>query len=169
MVYGSNMALFTVFVVAVVVILNMLSINHHKRFDLTAEKLHSLSPQTLKILKSLDGPVTVYAFVRQESRRRAADVLERYDYATDNFSFMVIDPDKEPALAQKYQITDYDTFVIETVKGRKEVIKTLEAADFCHSAFFREIALEDHHRRCGIKWFGKRPNNVVVTDRFYIL
>jgi len=38
----------------IMILVNFLSARHHRRFDVTANRQNSLSPQTLKILNGLD-------------------------------------------------------------------------------------------------------------------
>ncbi|VAX20338.1 hypothetical protein MNBD_NITROSPINAE02-973 [hydrothermal vent metagenome] len=130
---GSFMAIFILFVVGVVVIINLLSINHHKKFDLTSRAIYSLSGQTKKLLSSLKENITAYAFVRSDRRLRAQDILEQYSYLSDKFRFQVVDPDKQPALAKKYKITDYDIYILETESGRRTSIKNLKENDITNA------------------------------------
>ena len=122
---GSNAAMFTVLVLGIVVVVNLVLFNHHKRFDMTEKGAHTLSPQTEKTLGSLKESVSIYAFVDSGHRQAASDLLELYDYESDKLSVNIIDPDKKPALARKYDIKTYNTYVVETASGRKEVIDEL--------------------------------------------
>lgn len=93
-----NSALFTVLVLAILVLVNYVG-GRHQIFhtDLTKNKQYSLSDQTIKILKALDKKVTITAFISEENQRgdemrrllndydRAASRLEVkfYDFKTD--------------------------------------------------------------------------------------
>ena len=75
---GANFALYTVIVIALIVLVNWFVNNHDKRWDMTPNKRYSLSAQTLKILKGLKNQnreVTIYAFDRERNFGQRRDVL----------------------------------------------------------------------------------------------
>jgi ABC-type uncharacterized transport system involved in gliding motility auxiliary subunit len=98
---GAGAGVFTILTLAVIVMINLISARHHKRFDLSAEGEFSLSQQTVKALKALNDDVNVYAFIRQDKVKEARDLLEGYAYESPKFKFEIVDPDKKPALAKK--------------------------------------------------------------------
>src|SRR5262249_54857074 len=54
---GANTVVLSVAVLALVVVANYLGYRHHKRFDLTAEGLYSISDQTKKVVANLPKDV----------------------------------------------------------------------------------------------------------------
>ena len=118
--YGVGSFLYTLLVIGIVVIANLIFIKHHLRYDLTEGARYSLSPQSEKVISSLKEKVTVFAFVGLEERAPAKDLLEQYQ--AKNFSYKLVDPDKKPAIAAKYEITGYNTLLVETEQGRREVV-----------------------------------------------
>ena len=56
---GANTAILTLAVIGIFGIVNFLGYRHHKRIDLTSEKLYSLSPQTRKIVSGLQKDVKI--------------------------------------------------------------------------------------------------------------
>jgi ABC-type uncharacterized transport system involved in gliding motility auxiliary subunit len=100
-------------VAALLVALNYLGFEHHVRWDLTATREHSLSPQTLKVLRSLPGPVQAVAFPSADSAARYRDILGTYQYYSKNFRYRIVDPDRNPAEAQKYKVTSYGQVVVQ--------------------------------------------------------
>ena len=78
---GANFALYTLIVIALIVLVNWFVSNHDKRWDMTPNKKYSLSDQTRKILKGLNKNVTIYAFDQRaqlwRAPRRAGDVFFR--------------------------------------------------------------------------------------------
>ncbi len=65
--YGANAVIYTIAFVGVIVAINYLSTIHHRRFDLTAEKVYSLSSQSTQVVKNLKQPLKL---VRLLCRRR---------------------------------------------------------------------------------------------------
>ena len=59
---GTNTTLLALGVIAILVLVNYLGFQHHKRFDLTSEKLFTLSDQSKKIVGGLKQDVTVVRF-----------------------------------------------------------------------------------------------------------
>ena len=108
----TNALVSAVLIAALLVGLNYLATEHHARWDLTATREHSLSPQTIKILRTLPGPVQVVAFPNADSTGRYRDLLSTYQYYSKDFQFRIVDPDRNPAEAQKYKVTSYGQIVL---------------------------------------------------------
>jgi len=127
--YGSHASLFTVIVLAVVCILYSLAVQHNKRFDVTQAKRFTLAEQSIKLLQGLQYPIKVIGFYSLAERERETftDLVKQYTQHTDKLSYEVIDPDRQPALAKQYDITAYNTVVVEG-NGKKEKISRVEEA-----------------------------------------
>lgn len=121
--HGVNMAFMIVVFVAIMGIVAAMSVRYKARFDLTGTGRYSLSPQTVKILKSLDRDVEAIAFYRSDERTRQAmyDLLTEYSYHSPRFRFWFVDPDKKPMEAAKYEVTSYRTTLIRSA-GNQEVV-----------------------------------------------
>jgi len=115
---GSGAAILAV--LALVVFLGALSGRHHLRWDLSQGRQHTLAAQTIKVLQGLRAPVKAYAFFRetQAGRREAGDELAKYAYASRNFTYQFVDPDREPGMAKRFDVRAYGTVVL--VAGKKE-------------------------------------------------
>jgi ABC-type uncharacterized transport system involved in gliding motility auxiliary subunit len=97
---GANSAAVTLAVVAILGFLNFLGYRYHKRFDVTAEKLFSISDQTRKVLGSLKQDVKVIYFSRNESELR--DLIEEYRDVSKRVTYERIDLQARPELAQQF-------------------------------------------------------------------
>jgi gliding motility-associatede transport system auxiliary component len=104
----------TLIVFAIIVFIQLLAVNHNQRFDLTKNKRHSLSDQTIKILKSLDQPIQAYSFYTQNDPdfETVKDLLTQYEQTTPNFRYTFIDADRDPVTAEKYDVKTYATTVL---------------------------------------------------------
>lgn len=129
--YGANSVVLTISVIGIIGLLNYLGGRYHYRFDLTEAKTFSISDQTKNILKDLKEPVTVTAFYQENnpSLRQAKDLLSNYTYVSDKIKVSYIDPDRQPAVAQKYGVERYGTTVFE-MGDRKEKVTTVSEQDF---------------------------------------
>jgi ABC-type uncharacterized transport system involved in gliding motility auxiliary subunit len=106
-------------VLAILVAINYISSREHKRWDLTASGEFTLSPQTAKVLGSLDSPLKMTAFARETEFGRYKERLPEYQYVSKKVVVDYVDPDKKPALARQLAIQSYGTIAIE-YKGRIE-------------------------------------------------
>ncbi len=109
---SANLAIYTLVVIAIVVVANWFVNGHDKHWDLTPNKTFSLSPETQKMLKGLDRDVAVYVFDRKESLREGRDILENYAHASRHVTVRYVDPDREPGLAKQFGVRSYGTVVV---------------------------------------------------------
>ena len=117
--YGAIATVGVLVALGVVIAVNYLATRQNKRWDLTANKQHSLSEQTVKLLRNLDAPVKFLVFDRSPEFDRFRSRLDEYDYNSDKVSVEYIDPDTKPVQAREYDIQSYGTVVIE-YKDRRE-------------------------------------------------
>lgn len=114
---GANLALYTLIGIAIIVLVNWFVNNHDKSWDLTPNQEYSLSPQSIKLLKSLKQDVTIYAFDRKGAFSQRRDLLGEYESASSHVAVHYVDPDRQPELAKQYGIQSYGT--IEVVSGAR--------------------------------------------------
>ena len=108
---GTNLVVYTVVALALVVLVNWFVDRHNHRWDLTPNKKYSLSPQTTKIIKGLNRDVTVYVFDRERSFRERRDLLDNYEALSPKVKVQYVDPDRQPALAKEYGVRTYGTVI----------------------------------------------------------
>lgn len=107
---GTNTGVLVLAVIAILVFLNYLGFRHHKTFDLTSEKLYTLSDQTKKIIGPIRTPVQVYMFDRDsgpdaEQVQSMKDQMTEYTNENHNIHFTLVDPQEHPELAKQYDVT----------------------------------------------------------------
>lgn len=121
---GGNAVLVTLVVVGILALVNFLSARHHKRFDLTAEREFSLSQQTLQVLKGLQEPINVTAFMtpRYYARQQVEDLLKEYTYHTDKLRLEIIDPEQRPSLARQFNVTRDGTVIFQAGDRQQEAL-----------------------------------------------
>jgi ABC-type uncharacterized transport system involved in gliding motility auxiliary subunit len=126
--YGLNTAVMVLLLVGIIGFVEAVSYRHNARLDLTENKRHSLSPQTIQLLKGLKTDVNAVAFFRsdQPGKRVAEDLFKQYArYAGGKLTWRVVDPDREPGMARRYGVESYGTVVLET-KERSEKVTDAE-------------------------------------------
>ena len=109
----TNALVSAVLVAALLVGVNYLAGQHHVRWDLTATRAHSLSPQTIKVLQTLPGPIQVIAFPNGDQSAAYIQMLQTYQYYNKDFQYRIVDPDRSPAQAQQNHITSYGQVVLQ--------------------------------------------------------
>ena len=127
--YGASAALLIVIALGVAVLANAVSLRYNARWDLTENKRHSLSPQTVKLLQALKAPVEVIGFFRSDTpgKRTAEDLLKQYAQASGGkFTFRVEDPDRSPGLARRYGVETYGTLVVQSGEKSEKVLDAEE-------------------------------------------
>jgi ABC-type uncharacterized transport system involved in gliding motility auxiliary subunit len=111
--YGVNAAIYTLAFVGILVAINYLGTLHHARIDLTAERVYSLSPQSIKVVQTLKQPVKLFGFFAGGENPQARELYEMYSYASPKVKFQLVDPDKNPELAERYKVTVMNTTHIQ--------------------------------------------------------
>jgi ABC-type uncharacterized transport system involved in gliding motility auxiliary subunit len=122
--FGTNLVIAVVAVLGIIAVVEAISLRHSHRFDLTANKRYSLSPQSQQLLAGLPRPVKATAFYQetQTGREAARDLLDQYAYYGQQFTYEFIDPDRNPGLAKRYGITSYGTIVLESGDKEEKVL-----------------------------------------------
>jgi ABC-type uncharacterized transport system involved in gliding motility auxiliary subunit len=126
--YGVNAAVMIIMILGIIGLVEAFSYRYNKRIDLTENRRHSLSPQTIQMLGNLKSDVNAVGFFRtdQPGKRVAEDLFKQYArYSNGKFTWKVVDPDREPALARRYNVESYGTIVLET-KTRSEKVTDAE-------------------------------------------
>lgn len=123
-------------------LLNFLAAAHRVAWDLTREGLHTLSPQTRKVLRTLGRTVHVTAFFQQGSpeEERFRQLVDAYRRRCRHLEVEFVDPDRHPALAKRYGVVRYGTVVLEC--GDKQVSITALTEEELTNALLRVTAKE---------------------------
>jgi ABC-type uncharacterized transport system involved in gliding motility auxiliary subunit len=126
--YSTNLILIVVLVLAILVLLNTFLSRHNYRLDFTESKLHSLSDQSIQVLKNLKEDVQIKGFFRDGNygRSKMEDLLKNYVYFSKKIKYEFIDPDKNPGLVKGYNITQDGTTVLEAGPNENRITTTTE-------------------------------------------
>lgn len=119
--YGSNALILSVAFIGILVVANVLAFQNPKSWDLTEDKQHTLSPESVQTLSQLPQKVTALAFYSPQTSADAARTLLNNFKSNSNgkFDFRFVDPSANPVLAQKYNITS-DGKVVLTMGNASE-------------------------------------------------
>ena len=120
--YGSAAGAAVLLTVAILVLINFLNFRHHKRFDLTEDKTHSLAAQSQKVVENLEAPVRIIGFFQEEEGgTRFQDLMAEYRYASSKIEYEVVDPQKEPSKVAQYEIERNGQVVVSSGSKREIV------------------------------------------------
>jgi gliding-associated putative ABC transporter substrate-binding component GldG len=152
--YGSNLLVEVVIVIAIIVLVNLLSLRFFARADFTEGNLFSISKSTKQVLRNLDDVVNVKIYFSKDLppylttlTREIRDILGEYTaYAGGNLIIDFEDPAEDPETEQRVQslgIPPVQLNIIEQDKAevmnaylgiailfedRKEVIPVVQSA-----------------------------------------
>ncbi len=115
-----EIALFTIGMVAVFAAIGYLSTRFPMRFDLSEQKEHSLSKQTVNMLQHLDKPVHV-AFFHDPAMRETVELYELMQKVTPKLTVEFHDPMLNPAQARLMGVQFAGTALMQS-EGRKLTI-----------------------------------------------
>jgi ABC-type uncharacterized transport system involved in gliding motility auxiliary subunit len=114
--YGSNAALTVALVVAILTVVNYLNYNHFARKDLTKNKVHSLSEQTINMLKGLTQEVKLTVYTKTGERDAMRPLIDNYRYYTRKITVDWVDPDRNKARATEANVKKYGTIIVQSGK-----------------------------------------------------
>ncbi len=136
--YGTNSLVLSALFVGIVVVINWIAAQTpqlHGRVDLTANKQHTLSDQTINVLKSLSEPVQVTGFFTPNSHPSETDaenLIKDYQVYSGKLTYRAIDPQANPAAARQYEIVQDATLVFEH-GSRRENVFTFDEGSFTNA------------------------------------
>ena len=107
--YSVNSIVTIILVIGIVGVLNFLTSRYPHKTDLTKNKIHTLSDQTVKLIKGLDKPVKATLFSKIGQREQSRPLLEDYKGLNTKFEIEYIDPDREPTRTKQAGVKKYGT------------------------------------------------------------
>jgi ABC-type uncharacterized transport system involved in gliding motility auxiliary subunit len=124
--YGSNMAIFCLAILGILVVLNFLANKYDPKWDLTEDKLNTMTDQSIEIVQSLPSKVEAIGFFTSNySPDTAKTILENFKQKSNGkFTYRFIDPDNDPVTTKKYEITTDGSLVL-LMDGRQQIIKVV--------------------------------------------
>ena len=99
---GTNTAILSVAVIAILAVVNFLGYRHPKRFDWTAEKLYTLSDQTQKVVTALKKDVRVIHFNKNKGADPLRDFVADYSHLNRRLAYESVDPQEHPDMARQF-------------------------------------------------------------------
>lgn len=124
---GTNTTILSLAVLAILGILNFVSYRHHKRFDLTSEKLYTLSDQTKKVVRGLSQDITVVRFAKSPNTQ-LNDLMTEYKNLSPRIKFENVDPTEKPEVAKEYGATRMGDVIVAAGPRRQPLEPGVDGA-----------------------------------------
>ena len=123
LVRGTSTAVLTAAVIGILVLVNILGLRFNARWDLTETGEFTLSDQSLSVLAALEQDVTALGFFAGDSAigAQVETLLKEYEKASPRFRYELIDPERRPAEAKKYDVTTSAVIVLEVGTQRRQI------------------------------------------------
>jgi ABC-type uncharacterized transport system involved in gliding motility auxiliary subunit len=119
--YGANSAVTIVLVISIIGVLNFLSSRYPYKIDTTKNKTHTLSDQTVKLVKGLKQPIKATLFSKFNQKESIRPLLENYKSLNPKFEVEYVDPDREPTRAKEAGIRKFNTLDLQIGKRDSKV------------------------------------------------
>lgn len=128
--HGMNMGSAILLVIVLLAAVNYIAYSRNKKWDLTQQKLNSLSEQTIQITKSLPNELRLIGFFKdgqpeiQRTKEVFLDVTEKMRFENDKVKVEIYDPDKRPDLKKQYNVSSLGD-VVMLYEGKQKLISVL--------------------------------------------
>ncbi|HEX5808124.1 MAG TPA: Gldg family protein, partial [Anaerolineales bacterium] len=124
--YGSNTLIMSIAFLSILVLLNVMVKTPRfaldKNWDMTEEKLNTLSPELSAALETLPEKVTATGFFSQSSTASADELLSRIQANSNGkFEYSFVNPDRDPQAALNAGITG-DGKILLQMGEHKEIV-----------------------------------------------
>ena len=117
-------AVYTLIIIAILGVLNFLAQRYNKSFDATANKKYTLSDQTAKVVKNINGDLVITYWDRPNGFANAEDLFNRYKGLSQKVTVEYQDVDKKRTEAIAAGIKTVPTILVK-VGNKTETAKTL--------------------------------------------
>lgn len=128
----TQVLLLVLLIAAALLLLNVISMRHFARWDLTEEKEYTLSESTKKVLRGLDDRITLKLFLSKNLppslaplEQRILDLLEEYRvYSRSKINIQRVVPEESPQKEQETQLLGIPPLQLNIIKkDKQELIK----------------------------------------------
>jgi hypothetical protein len=124
--------LFVVALISAATGLGYLAARHHVQRDVTYDTINSLEPDSIEVLKQMDGPVNITVYATEQDarlgniRKIIRNFLSLYQRYKPDINLVFVDPSKETEKARAAQIRFNGEMVIEYARRSEHLTKINE-------------------------------------------
>ena len=164
--YGLNSAITVLLVIAFVGVLNFMASRYPGKYDLTKNKLHTLSDQTEKLVKGLKTPVKAVLFGKVPQREQARPLLESYRAFNPKFEIEYVEPDKEPTRTKQANIKKLPTLRL-TLNGRDSSIDEITEEKLTNALV--KLTKDKSQMLCAVTGHGEKSFSAPAEDGYEVV
>jgi ABC-type uncharacterized transport system involved in gliding motility auxiliary subunit len=148
---GANALVISLAAIAIFGFINYLGYKKHKKFDLTAEKLFTLSDQTKKVMGELKSEVKVAYFSKTDEP--VATLVEQYRDLSSRITYERIDLQARPEMASQFRgVRPGETYVV--ANNRREKIAAVDEQSL--TSAIMKVTREQAKTVCFLEGHGER-------------
>ncbi|MBF2099370.1 MAG: Gldg family protein, partial [Gloeomargaritaceae cyanobacterium C42_A2020_066] len=151
---GGNALIKILALVVILAAVNFLAVQSGLQVDLTGAQRFSLAPESKKLVQGLQQPVEVLIFDKQINAE-ARQLLELYQRENPKFQFRVVDPQSDPATAQKFEVRGFGEVHLES-QGRQERLREALSESSLANALVR-LTQPSQGKVVYVQGHGERP------------
>lgn len=125
---GLQTALQVALVLVLFATLQFLAGRRNVRFDTTPERRFTLSPYARQAAEAFSGRGTLYAFYDSQQvaqRREMLDLLDQIHSWAPQIDYELIDLDRKPGMAKKFEVANYGAGVLELDGGERYPLRAV--------------------------------------------
>ena len=126
----NSLTIYLLILTGALLLLNLISRNWYKRFDLTDNKMYSLSSSSENIVDKIDDLLTMKVYFSNDlpgelsnTKRYLQDLLEEYEAKSNNIRFFFTDPESNEKLQEEAQKDGIQPVQMQVVEDDKLEIK----------------------------------------------
>lgn len=133
---GMSMGVMILLVIFVLVTLNFISVRHAKTFDITQEKLNSLSDQSLQLLSKLDEELLIRFFYVEgnaqldQQRGLFRSLAKLYEQQSKKIKLEFVEMNARPDLTEQYKVKEGAGVVFMDYKGQRNRVDEITEQAF---------------------------------------
>jgi ABC-type uncharacterized transport system involved in gliding motility auxiliary subunit len=165
--YGLNSAVTVVLVIGIIGVLNFLGSRYPLKADWTKNKLHTLSEQTVKLVKGLQKPIKAVLYAKLGEREKFRPLLDNYKGLNPKFEVEYVDPDREPTRAKQANIRKYGTLQLIASQGeatRESKVEELTEEKLTNALI--KLLKEKSPTLCAITGHGEKSFNAADAEGY---
>lgn len=124
----TQIALYSLVVLAIIVGLNFVAYRNKKEWDLTEEKIHTLAPESLNAVRQISEETRIVLFIQEADprRERLQTLVRRYADANPRVTVEIVDPIRDPLKAIAYGLQGQETAAYVEQGTRRVLSSTVD-------------------------------------------
>jgi ABC-2 type transport system permease protein len=132
--YGGYATLLCVIVLVILIAVNLVADQLPVKFDLSENKMFSLSAQTVKIIKNLKQPVTIYTLSPTgQNNQSLTEILKKYQDYSSKIILKTVDPNKNPGFIKQFSedgITPGEGALVVAAGSKHKLIQAMDLVNY---------------------------------------